>query len=122
MSGDAHVRICESLGVKFPRATRLVLTINRQKHWLWRAVDQDGFVLDALVQSRRDRRADERLLRKLMRKQARTPRVLITDKLKSYGAARAGMGLKFEHRQYRSLRSEAMTVWKDVAGTSIAAF
>ena len=88
MSGDAHVRICESLGVKFPRATRLVVSIAGEKHWLWRAVDADGFVLDALVQSRRDRRAAERLLRKLIRKQARAPRVMVTDKLGSYGAAR----------------------------------
>src|SRR5580704_10895306 len=71
----------------------VVITIHGKKHWLWRAVDQDGFVLDALVQSRRDRRAAERLLRKLIRKQARTPRVLITDKLRSYGAARAGMSM-----------------------------
>ena len=59
----------------------VVISINGKKHWLWRAVDQDGFVLDALVQSRRDRHAAERLLRKLIRKQARTPRVIITDKL-----------------------------------------
>jgi putative transposase len=38
MSGDAHVRICESLGVKFPRATRLVIAINGEKRWLWPAV------------------------------------------------------------------------------------
>ena len=59
----------------------VVLTINGKKHWLWRAVDQDGFVLDALLQSGRDKHAAERLLRKLIRKQARAPRVLVTDKL-----------------------------------------
>jgi putative transposase len=84
-----------------------VVTINGRKHWLWRAVDQDGLVLDALVQSRRDRRAAERLLRKPIHKQARTPRVLITDKLKSNGAARAGMGLNFEHRQHKGLNNRA---------------
>jgi len=84
-----------------------VVTINGRKHWLWRAVDQDGFVLDALAQSRRDRRAAERLLRKLIRKQARTPRVLITDKLRAYGAARAGMGMNFEHRQHKGLNNRA---------------
>ena len=62
----------------------VAITINGRKHWLWRAVDQDGFVLDALVQSCRDKLAAERLLRKLIRKQARTPQVLITDKLRSY--------------------------------------
>jgi len=83
----------------------VVLTINGQKHWLWRAVDQDGFVLDALVQSRRDKRAAERLMRKLIRKQARSPRVLVTDKLRSYGAARRSLGLKIEHRQHKGLNN-----------------
>jgi hypothetical protein len=64
-------------------------------------------VLDALVQSRRDRRAAERLLRKLIRKQARTPRVLITDKLRSCGAARADMSMKFEYRQHKGLNNRA---------------
>ena len=109
MSGDAHIRICESLGVKFPRATRLALVIwiNGKKHWLWRAVDQDGFVLDALVQSRRDRNAAERLLRKLIRKQARAPRLLVTDKLGSYGAARNDMGMKFKPRQRKGFNNRA---------------
>ena len=57
----------------------VVITINGKKHWLWRAVDAEGFVLDALVQGRRDRRAAERLLCKLIRKQARAPRVIVTD-------------------------------------------
>src|SRR3954453_22939361 len=47
----------------------VVITIAGQKHWLWRAVDQDGLVLDVLVQSRRDQRAAKPLLRKLLRKQ-----------------------------------------------------
>src|SRR4051794_21154898 len=64
------------------------LMIRGQKHWLWRAVDQDGVVLDVLVQSRRDKRAAKRLLRKLLKKQGRVPRVMITDKLASYGAAK----------------------------------
>ena len=80
----------------------VVITINGKKHWLWRAVDQDGFVLDALVQSHRDKKAAKRLLRKLLRKQARAPRVLVTDKLGSYGAARKDMHMKFEHRQCQS--------------------
>ncbi len=85
----------------------VVISINGKKHWLWRAVDADGFVLDALVQSRRDRRAAERLLRKLIRKQARAPRVMVTDKLGSYGAAREGMGMNFEHRQHKGLNNRA---------------
>ena len=50
------------------------------QHWLWRAVDQNGLVLDVLVQSRRDKRATKRLLRKLLKRQCRAPRVMITDK------------------------------------------
>ena len=85
----------------------VVISINGKKHWLWRAVDADGFVLDALVQGRRDRRAAEKLLRKLIRKQSRAPRVMITDKFGSYGAARAGMGMNFEHRQHKGLNNRA---------------
>jgi transposase-like protein len=75
--------------VRFLLATRQVVTsFAGKKHWLWRAVDQDGFVLDVLVQSRRDKEAAKRLFRKLLKKQGRAPRVLITDKLKSYAAAK----------------------------------
>src|SRR5919199_339246 len=63
------------------------LMIRGRKHWLWRAVDQSGLVLAVLGQSRRDKRAATRLLRKLLKRQTRPPRVLITDKLASYGAA-----------------------------------
>jgi len=54
----------------------VVISIAGKKHWLWRAVDQDGFVLDVLVQSRRDKKAAKRLFRKLLKKQGRAPRVL----------------------------------------------
>lgn len=85
----------------------VVITMNGRHHWLWRAVDQDGLVLDILVQSRRDHHAAQRLMRKLLRKHGRTPRVLITDKLKSYAAANQDMGLKFEHRQHKGLNNRA---------------
>jgi transposase-like protein len=62
----------------------VVLKIAGVKHWLWRAVDQTGIVLDVLVQRRRDKQAAKRLLRKLLKKQMRPPRVMITDKLASY--------------------------------------
>ena len=45
----------------------VVISIGGKKHWLWRAVDQDGFVLDVLVQSRRDTKAARRLMRKLLK-------------------------------------------------------
>ena len=60
-----------------------------------------------MVQSRRDRYAAQRLMRKLLRKCGVTPRVLITDKLKSYAAANKDMGLKFEHRQHKGLNNRA---------------
>src|SRR6187401_636106 len=61
----------------------VVIAIAGKKRWLWRAVDQDGIVLDVLVQSRRDKRAAKRLLRKLLKRPMRPPRVMITDKLAS---------------------------------------
>src|SRR3954464_10001373 len=78
-----------------------------QKHWLWRAVDQDGFVLDVLVQKRRDKRAAKRLLRKLLKKQGRAPRVMITDKLASYGAAKGEVMPSVEHRRHKGLNNRA---------------
>src|SRR4051794_19347225 len=79
----------------------VVIMIGGVKHWLWRAVDQTGFVLDALVQSRRDKRAAKRLLRKLMKRQGRTPGGLITDKLASYSAAKREVMPGVEHRRHR---------------------
>jgi putative transposase len=70
------------------------------KHWLWRAVDQTGIVLDVLVQSRRDKQAAERLFRKLLKKQMRPPRVIITDKLASYGAAKRAIMPGVEHQPW----------------------
>jgi putative transposase len=61
--------------VRFLRATRqVVIIIAGKKHWLWRAVDQEDFVLDVLVQSRRNKKAAKRLCRKLLKKQGRAPR------------------------------------------------
>jgi putative transposase len=95
-------RRAPQFGDKWHRGA-VVISINGKTHWLWRAVDVDGFVLDALVQSREGRRAAEKLLRKLIRKQSRAQRVMVTDKLGSDGAARTGMGMTFEHRQHMGL-------------------
>ena len=81
--------------------------ISGKKHWLWRAVDQDGAVLDVLVQSRRDKQAAKRLLRKLLKKQCRAPRVMITDKLASYNAAKADVMPSVEHRRHKGLNNRA---------------
>src|SRR5919199_4894213 len=83
------------------------VTISGVQHWLWRAVDQDGMVLDILVQSRRDKRAAKRLLRKLLRKQCRPPRVMVTDKLASYGAAKADLMPGVEHRRHKGIDNRA---------------
>ena len=85
----------------------VVISIAGKKHWLWRAVDQAGFVLDVLVQSRRDKKAAKRLFRKLLKKQGRAPRVLVTDKLKSYAAAKRDIMPGVEHRQHKGLNNRA---------------
>src|SRR5919107_5472231 len=61
-------------GDKWP-LDEVIISIAGQKHWLWRAVDQHGVVLDILVQSRRNAEAAKRLLRKLLKRQGRSPRV-----------------------------------------------
>ena len=63
------------------------VTIQGRQQYLWRAVDEDGDVIDILVQSRRNRRAASRFFRQLLKGQGRGPRRLITDKLRSYAAA-----------------------------------
>jgi len=94
--------------VQFLRATRqVVLTIAGVKHWLWRAVDQTGMVLDILVQSRRNTRAAKRLLCKLLKRQCRAPRVMVTDKLASYGAAKRAVMPSVEHRKHKGLNNRA---------------
>ena len=85
----------------------VVITISGVKRWLWRAVDQTGRVLDILVQSRRDTRAAKRLMRKLLKRQCRAPRVMITDKLASYGAARREVMPSVEHRRHKGLNNRA---------------
>jgi putative transposase len=85
----------------------VVISIAGRKHWLWRAVDQHGIVLDILVQSRRNAKAAKRLLRKLLKKQGTVLRVMITDKLASYGAAKREIMPGVKHRQHRGLNNRA---------------
>ena len=66
----------------------MFITINGKRHYLWRAVDQDGDVLDILVQKQRDKRAAKRFFRKLLKGLRYAPRRIVIDKLRSYGAAR----------------------------------
>jgi putative transposase len=93
----------------------VVITITGKKHWLWRAVDQKGSVLDVLVQSWRDKKAAKRLFRKLLKKQGRAPRVLITDRLKSHVAAKREINARRRapsaQRPYVDDRKEATSIW-----------
>ena len=74
---------------------------------LWRAVDSEGEVLDILVQKRRDKRAAKKLLRKLLKKQGFSPSSIVTDKLKSYGAALRDLGLSSRHETGGRLNNRA---------------
>src|SRR5947208_10475467 len=75
----------------------MVVRIAGKRMYLWRAVDHEGEVLDMLVQSRRDSRAAMRLMRKLLRKQGFVPKLLVTDKLRSYGSALRRLQLTCTH-------------------------
>src|SRR5258706_12920713 len=75
------------------------LKINGRHHYLWRAVDQDGDVLDILVQSRRDKKAAKKFFRKLLKGLRYVPRAIITDKLRSYSEAKTEVLPSVEHCQ-----------------------
>ncbi len=81
--------------------------IKGEVHWLWRAVDEEGQVLDILMQKRRDTKAAKRFFRKIIKKVGFTPKVVVTDKLKSYQAAMRQLGLKANHRQHKGLNNRA---------------
>src|SRR5271168_5099192 len=77
----------------------MVVRIAGKRMYLWRAVDHEGEILDMLVQRRRDKRAAVRLMRKLLRKQGFAPKIVVTDKLRSYGAAFRQLGVACRHEQ-----------------------
>lgn len=77
----------------------MAVLISGTRFWLWRAVDDEGEVLDLLVQRRRDAKAAARLMRKLLKKQGFAPALLVTDKLRSYGAAKTQLRLSVRHDQ-----------------------
>ena len=83
------------------------IKINGVQHYLWRAVDQHGVTIDILVQPRRDRWAALRFFRKLLDAAGRAPRVIVTDKLRSYAAAKRKILPDVEHRQSRYLNNRA---------------
>ena len=85
----------------------MVVTIWGKRFWLWRAVDREGEVLDLLVQSRRNTAAAMRLMRKLLRKQGFAPETIVTDTLRSYGAALRELRLSARHAQGKRRNNRA---------------
>jgi putative transposase len=85
----------------------MVVRIAGRRMYLWRAVDHEGEVLDMLVQRRRDSRAALRLMRKLLKKQGFAPKLLVTDKLRSYSSAFRRLGLTCRHEQGLRMNNRA---------------
>ena len=122
VSYEAIRQWCQTFGPEYARSLRrrrgrmgdiwhldeLFVTIQGRQQYLWRAVDEDGDVIDILVQSRRNQRAAERFFRKLLKGQGCTPRCLITDKLRSYSAAHRTVMPSVVHRttRYENNRAE----------------
>jgi putative transposase len=85
----------------------MVVTINGRKYWIWRAVDAEGYVFEALLQSRCNKKAALKLMRKLIKGQVLTPRVMVTDKLRSYDAAKRDIMPRVQHRSHNGLNNWA---------------
>ena len=77
----------------------MVVVIRGRRYWLWRAVDNEGEVLDFLIQSKRNAKAAAKLMRKLLKRQGFAPIRIVTDKLRSYQAAFRRLGLTANHDQ-----------------------
>jgi putative transposase len=97
-----------SLGDTWYMDAVYIVTVRGERRYLWCAVDQDGDVLDILVQKRKDKKAAERFFKKLMKGQGRSAREIVTDKLPGYGAARkAVMPTSMHcHERYANNRAE----------------
>ena len=106
-------RFAQQLARRRPRPTsrwhidEMAVIIAGEHFWLWRAVDDEGEVLDLLVQRQRGKAAAVKLMRKLMKKQGFAPDVLVTDRLRSYGAAKAELKLTARHEQGRRRNNRA---------------
>jgi putative transposase len=85
----------------------VVVKITGRSYWLWRAVDQHGVVLEEILQSKRDKRAAKRLLIKLMKRWGFVPKRIITDKLRSYGAAKREVAPGLDHWSHKGLNNRA---------------
>jgi putative transposase len=121
VSYESIRRWCAKFGANFANSLRsrrprpgdkwhldeVFIRIQGELHYLCRAVDQDGVVLDILVQGRRDTKAAKRFFKRLLRSVQYVPRVIVTDKLRSYGAAKREVRPDVEHRQSRYLNNRA---------------
>ena len=85
----------------------VVVKIAGRSFWLWRAVDQHGVVHEEILQPRRDKRAAKRLLVKLMKRWGFVPQRIITDKLRSYGAAKREVAPGLDHWSHKGLNNRA---------------
>ena len=85
----------------------VAVKIAGRSYWLWRAVDQHGVILEEILQSKRDKHAAKRLLIKLMKRWGFVPKRIITDKLRSYGAARREVAPGLDHWSHKGLNNRA---------------
>jgi len=85
----------------------MAIVIRGRQYWLWRAVDNEGEVLDFLIQSKRDAKAAAKLVRKLLKRQGFAPSRIVTDKLRSYQAAFRRLGLTADHDQSKRANNRA---------------
>ena len=85
----------------------VVVTIKGKQFYLWRAVDAQGQVIDILMQRRRNKGAAKKFFRKLLKSTVRAPRVIVTNKMRSYGAAKKELMPSVEHRQHKGLNNRA---------------
>jgi putative transposase len=90
-----------------PVIAAVVFIFQGQRQYLWRAIDQDGDVIDILVQPRRDQRAAERFFRKLLKGREREPRRLVTDQLRSYEAGLRTIMPSVQHNTERYANNRA---------------
>ena len=122
VSYESVRRWCMTFGLDYARLVRkrhghlgdvwymdevVLVMIGGRRQYLWRAVDQDGDVIDILVQSRKDKQAAKRFFRKLIKGQGGSPNRMVTDKLRSYGAAKRDLMPGVVHCQERYANNKA---------------
>lgn len=102
------ISYCVWLYYTFPLdLDEVVIKIKGKKYYLWRAVDKQGQVIDILVKSRRNEAAANKFFRNPLKTQQSPPRIIITEKLKSYGAAMKKILKGVNHRQHKGLNNRA---------------